>query len=87
MAVKTKGKSGGGKAKEYDERNRGVLFVNDKEDNDKRPDYTGKLLLDPSQFEEDKDGNLFIRLAGWLNNSDKVGDYISLNASPPQKKD
>jgi hypothetical protein len=61
--------------KQYDESNRFVLFANDKEGNENRPDYTGKITLE--------DGHV-LRLAGWLKESDKVGQYISGLASEPQ---
>lgn len=68
----------------YDNRNTGALFVNDKGDNDKRPDYTGKILIDPKTFKPDSDGNVTIYLAAWNKESDKVGTFLSLKASPPK---
>lgn len=56
------------KGKDYDDTSRFVLFQNDKDGNDKRPDYTGNLTL--------ADGSK-LRLAGWLSTSEKVGDFIS----------
>lgn len=63
-------KSGG----DFDDTNRGVLFQNDKGDNENRPDYTGKINVDGTEK----------RLAAWIKNSDKVGDYLSISVSDPQ---
>jgi len=78
---KSKKKSEG----EYDNRNSGALFVNDKEGNDKRPDKTGKLVIDPEDFVPGDDGLVTIYLAAWIKESDKVGEYYSLKASPPKE--
>ena len=40
---------------DYDDTNSGVLFQNDKEGNDKRPDYKGKINVEGAEFE----------IAGW----------------------
>ena len=49
----------------------GSLFKNDKEGNDARPDYTGKLMVD---------GQLY-RVAGWIKASGRSGEkYMSLHA-------
>lgn len=79
-----KGGNGGGKGN-FDDTNRGVLFQNDKDGNDSRPDVTGHLYVDPSDFEADDKGLIKIRLAGWNKSSDKAGDYLSLSASVPKE--
>lgn len=73
--------------KEYDNANTGALFVNDKDGNEKRPDKTGKLVIRVSDFEPDSDGNVTIWLAAWTRESDRVGEYLSLKASPPKDKE
>jgi hypothetical protein len=55
-------------SEKYDNTNRGVLFANDKEGNENRPDYTGRINVDG----EDR------RIAGWLKESGKVGQFISI---------
>lgn len=55
----------------YDNTNRGVLFPNDKEGNESRPDYTGKINVDGV----DK------RLAAWISTSDRVGEYLRISVS------
>lgn len=61
---------------EYDNTNSGVLFKNDKEGNDKRPDYTGKFT--------DATGKEW-RLAAWLREGQK-GKFMSIKASEPQQQ-
>ena len=61
---------------DYDDTNRGALFKNDKEGNEKRPDYTGTINIDGT----DK------RLAAWLRKSKKGVPYLSLSVSDPQPK-
>lgn len=68
----------------FDNSNQGALFVNDKGGNDKRPDKTGKLTIKADDFQPDSDGNVIIYLAAWVRESDRVGEYLSLKASPPQ---
>lgn len=68
---------------EYDNANTGVLFVNDKQGNDKRPDYTGKLLIHAEDYEPDGEGNVYVELAAWKRET-KVGEVLSIKAQPPQ---
>jgi uncharacterized protein (DUF736 family) len=59
--------------KEYDNNNRGVLFKNDKGNNDKRPDYRGTLVVDNADY----------NISGWIKRSQKTGDaYMSLSVEP-----
>jgi hypothetical protein len=53
----------------YDPNMKGVLFKNDKGDNDKRPDYRGSCVID----------NVDYNISGWIKASKKSGDkYMSL---------
>lgn len=79
MAFKTTGK------KQYDDRNRGALFVNDKQGNDSRPDKTGKLLIKADDYEPDANGNVLIYLSAWVKESDTHGEILSIVANPPKK--
>jgi uncharacterized protein (DUF736 family) len=83
-APKGKQQSSGGSGG-YDDTNRGVLFVNDKGDNENRPDFTGNLAINPDEYAVGDDGLIRIRLAAWNKNSQKVGDYLSISASAPQE--
>ena len=51
---------------QYDNTNTFTLFVNDKGENPKRPDWTGVLNLEGVEF----------RLSGWIRESNK-GKFIS----------
>ncbi|WP_350357257.1 hypothetical protein [Paraburkholderia fungorum] len=51
-----------------------ALFLNEKKDGEKQPDYTGSIDLD-------RDGNERLRLAAWLKNSDRAGRYLSVSVS------
>jgi hypothetical protein len=73
------------KGSQFDDSNRGVLFVNDKDGNDSRPDFTGNLAIKPEDYESGDDGLIRIRLAAWKKESDKVGEYLSIAASAPQQ--
>lgn len=53
---------------EYDNTNRGVLFKNDKEGNDKRPDYTGKINFGGKDY----------RLSAWIKEG-KAAKFMSLS--------
>jgi hypothetical protein len=83
-AAKNAGKPQG-KGSQYDDTNRGVLFDNDKDGVEARPDMTGHIFINPADYEVDRaTGLIKIRLAAWQKNSGKVGDYLSLSASPSQ---
>lgn len=84
-AAKGKGGNGGGK-QGFDDTNRGVLFQNDKDGKENRPDVTGHLFIDPTDFEKNDKGLIKIRLAGWNKNSASAGDYLSLSASVPKEE-
>ena len=51
---------------DYD--NSGILFKNDKEGNERRPDYTGKATVDGEEY----------RIAAWIKNG-KKGKFLSLS--------
>lgn len=51
-----------------------ALFLNEKKDSEKQPDYTGSVDLD-------RDGNERLRLAAWLKTSDRAGRYLSVSVS------
>lgn len=53
---------------EYDNEMTAVLFVNDKGDNPKRPDYWGRLTLAGTEY----------KLAGWKKTNDKQGTFLSI---------
>ena len=59
----------------YDDTNRGVLFKADKEGNDKRPDYTGKINVEGIDY----------ALSAWLREG-KSGKFLSLAVSAKQMK-
>jgi len=61
-------------AQKFDNTNRGVLFVNDKEGNEKRPDYTGTYT--------DGDGNEF-KVSAWIKTPKNGGeDFLSFVTQP-----
>lgn len=84
---KGKGKGGNKGGGEYDDSNRGVLFTNDKDGNENRPDYTGNIAIKAEDFEPGDDGLIRVRLAAWLHESPKVGQYLSLSASNPKPQE
>lgn len=61
-------------ATEFDNTNRGVLFPNDKQGNDARPDYTGKINV----------AGVEKRLAAWIA-SGSTGEYLRITVSDFQK--
>jgi uncharacterized protein (DUF736 family) len=64
--------------KEYDNTNRGVLFVNTyKEDGDQRPDFTGSVDVEGTSY----------KLAGWKNSSKNGKRYISVRVSQDEGKE
>ena len=57
----------------YDNNNRGVLFKNDKQGNEKRPDYRGSATID----------GVDLNISAWIKRSQKTGDaYMSLSFEP-----
>lgn len=61
---------------EYDNRNRGVLFLNDRQGNDKRPGYKGKLNVAGTEY----------RISGWVKkNDDGTFKLMSLQAEPVEE--
>lgn len=54
---------------EFDDTNRGALFRNDKGDNPKRPDYTGEINVEGTDY----------RLSAWLRESKAGKKYMSLS--------
>lgn len=60
-------------ANQYDPNMRGVLFKNDKNGNDRRPDYRGSCVIN----------NVDINVSGWIQASKKTGDkFMSLKFEP-----
>lgn len=55
--------------------NTGVLFKNDKQGNDKRPDYTGRVMVDGKT----------LRIAAWIKEG-KKGKFMSLKFSEMQER-
>ena len=55
----------------YDNTNKGVLFSNDKQGNERRPDWKGKINIDGVER----------KLSGWFRTGPK-GEYITLSADP-----
>lgn len=60
---------------EYSNENTGVLFQNDKDGNEKRPDYKGKLNVEGVDFE----------IAGWKRLSKAGKPFLSLKISEPRQ--
>lgn len=62
---------------DYDDTNQGVLFQNDKDGNEKRPDYKGKLNVNGKNLE----------IAGWKRLSKKGQPFLSLKVSDPAQEE
>ena len=60
----------------YDNTNTGVLFKNDKDGNEKRPDYKGKLDVEGKEYE----------IAGWVRQSKKGTSFMSLSIQEPRQR-
>lgn len=60
---------------QYDNTNRGVLFKNDRKDQDKHPDYTGTLNVDGVEY----------WLSAWIKSGQK-GKFMSLSVKPKEEK-
>lgn len=62
-------------AKEYDNTNTGVLFKNDRKENDRQPDYQGSINVDGKEF----------YLSAWIK-SGKNGKFMSLAIKPKEEQ-
>jgi hypothetical protein len=60
---------------EYDNTNRGVLFRNDRKENDKHPDYRGTINVEGHEYE----------ISAWIKEG-KKGKFMSLSVKEPFKK-
>lgn len=60
----------------YDNTNRGVLFKSDKEGNEKRPDYTGTINVNGTEFQ----------LSAWIKSSKAGSKYMSLSVQPKRER-
>lgn len=73
----------------YQERaNSGALFVNNKKQSDKSPDFTGTLTVgeDVAELIRNSTGSVQIRISGWKKVSGNGNNWLSLSASVPQEK-
>lgn len=61
---------------DYDNNMRGVLFLNEKGDNPKRPDYTGNCEIDGTKY----------RLSAWTKQSQRGTDFLSISLSLDEGK-
>lgn len=62
---------------QYDNTNRGALFRNDKQGNEKRPDYRGSLNVDGVEF----------KLSAWIRDKkDGSGKFMSLSIEPKEQQ-
>lgn len=59
----------------YDNTNRGVLFKNDRKENDNHPDYRGSVNVSGVEY----------WLSAWIKESDK-GKFMSLSVKPKEEK-
>ena len=62
---------------DYDDTNRGAMFKRDKEGNEKRPDYSGPLNVDGTEWQ----------IAAWITESKAGNKYMSLRVEPPYESD
>lgn len=87
MARSKKGKGG---KKEFNNDNRGALFINDKDGNPARPDFRGtiQLRIPVEECLQNDDGTVTIAryVSGWEEHSDKCGTYLSLSVGEPDRK-
>ena len=62
--------------KQYDNTNRGVLFINDRKESENDPDRTGSLNV----------GGVEFYLSGWLKTSKQGKQFLSLSVKPKDKR-
>ncbi len=64
-------------AKEFDDRNRGVLFRNNRKNTDRHPDMTGKINIEGKEY----------WLSGWTAYKRNDGEkYLQLSVTPIEEK-
>lgn len=61
----------------YSNENRGALFKNDKQGNEKRPDYTGTLNVDGKD----------LQISAWIKASKAGTKYMSLTVQPKRERE
>lgn len=61
---------------EYDNTNRGALFINNRKDRDSHPDYTGTLNVNGEEF----------WISGWKKQG-RSGTFLSISVKPKEVKD
>lgn len=59
---------------QFDNTNKGTLFVNDQKSKETSPDYSGKVNVNGREF----------RIAGWKKQSKAGKTFLSLSVSDPQ---
>ena len=64
--------------------NTGALFTNRRKENEKQPDWTGDLFIDPALAKEidPKTGFIKLQMNGWTNKW-KGGHYFSITVGKP----
>jgi uncharacterized protein (DUF736 family) len=67
-------------------KNSGVLFSQNVKKSEKAPDYTGDITLTLSDFEQQPDGTIKVRLAGWKRSSANGKTFLSLRGEQPRAK-
>lgn len=60
----------------YDNTNRGVLFKADKKGNERRPDYTGTVNVEGTEYQ----------LSAWIKHSKAGAAYMSLSVQPKDSR-
>ena len=60
---------------DYDETNKGIIFLEEDKKTEKSPDYTGKVNVEGAEF----------RVAGWKRVSKNGKPFISLAVSDPDE--
>jgi len=76
---------------QYNDDDTGVLFQN-REKQGKQPDYTGRIQLSKDLLRGLvaglNDGNdAIVEVAGWKKQGPKAGEFLSLSAQLPRKKE
>lgn len=61
---------------EYDNTNSGALFKNDKQGNENRPDYTGSINVEGTEY----------WISSWLKTSKAGKKYMSLSVQPKESR-